>query len=220
MIRAVLFDLDGTLLDRARSLIHFTEHQHQRFHKVLGKIPKSIYVRDFVALDNNGQVWKDEVYRQLLTRHKVIEVTWEAMLQDYVDNFAMSCVGFSGLVPMLAELQAKGYALGVVTNGRSPFQERNISALKIRHFFSTILVSEAVGLRKPNAEIFCRALSSLNASAIESVFVGDSPKSDIEGAQQIGMKAIWKRNPDGKSGNFADAVCKDLAMLPKIIQGL
>ena len=59
MIKAVLFDLDGTLLDRARSLIHFAEQQHYRWKDILGTIPLSIYVRDFVELDRNGHVWKD-----------------------------------------------------------------------------------------------------------------------------------------------------------------
>lgn len=216
MIKAVLFDLDGTLLDRASSLISFARHQHQRY-EVLQLISQEDYVSAFVALDDNGQVWKDEVYRQLIDRYGLSGVTWEFLLQDYVENFAIACVGFPNLILMLKALSAKNYELGVITNGRSPFQEQNIQALGIQPFFSTILVSEAISLRKPNPAIFQKALHGLDVQASDAVFIGDSPESDVKGAQRAGMKAIWKRSPHWQYCDAADATCDDLIELPTII---
>lgn len=124
---------------------------------------------------------------------------------------------------MLENLSAQGYGLGLVTNGRSPFQERNIEALNIQSLFSTILVSEAVGLRKPAAAIFNRALTALEHQLEqdirhdEVVFVGDSCASDIAGAQQVGMKTIWKFSSHLPACELADAMCHDLSELPDII---
>lgn len=219
VIKAVLFDLDGTLLDRATSLVVFVEQQYQRI-EALQSISKEQFVSSVVALDRNGHVWKDEVYRQLIARYGIQGVTWEMLLQDYVENFAIACVGFPHMREMLVALIAEDYVLGIITNGRSPFQERNIQALGIESLFSTILVSQAVGLRKPDPAIFKKALHCLGVQASETVFVGDNPQADIEGARQIGMKAIWKRSTDEGTCPGADATCDNLIDLPAIIRQL
>ena len=178
-IKAVLFDLDGTLLDRASSLVKFIELQYQKY-RALQRIPCEEYKQSFIALDKNGYVWKDLVYQQLLDDFGLQGISWEILLQDYVENFALSAIGFPHMRQTLELLSATGYGLGLVTNGRSPFQERNIEALNIQSFFSTILVSEAVGLRKPAPEIFNRALKEVAHQSEqeirhdEVVFVGDS----------------------------------------------
>ena len=216
MIKAVLFDLDGTLLDRASSLISFARQQHQRY-KALQLISQEDYVSAFVALDDNGQVWKDKVYQQLIELYGLSGVTWEFLLQDYVEGFAIACIGLPNMILMLKALSAKNYRLGVITNGRSPFQEQNIQALGIQPFFSTVLVSEAVGLRKPDPAIFQKALHSMDVRASDAVFIGDSPESDIRGARRAGMKAIWKRHPYWRYCDYADATCDDLIELLNII---
>jgi putative hydrolase of the HAD superfamily len=58
--------------------------------------------------------------------------------------------------------------------------------------FDVVLISEAEGVRKPSAEIFRRALQRCEVEAGESVFVGDHPETDIEGARHAGLLPIWK----------------------------
>lgn len=105
-----------------------------------------------------------------------------------------------------------------VTNGRSPFQEGNIRALGIEDFFSVIVVSEVVGLRKPDAAIFNAALDLLNVQPHEAVFIGDNPDADIVGAQAAELKGIWKRSQRWSGCEDADAVCQHLMELPEMIR--
>lgn len=120
---------------------------------------------------------------------------------------------------MLEALQRMGLKLGIVTNGRNDFQLKNIQALGIIHLFSVILVSEREGIKKPNPEIFMRALRALHVGPKECVFIGDHPSHDIQAAQNVGMKALWKRNPQWLDRG-ADALIDELSQVPEILQGL
>ena len=79
-----------------------------------------------------------------------------------------------------------------MTNGRSEFQRRSISGLGIQNDLDVVLVSEEEQIRKPQVEIFQRAVNRLAVRASESVFVGDNPEADITGAKNAGMKTIWE----------------------------
>lgn len=65
MIQAVLFDLDGTLLDRDTSLIRFVHDQYERISQ-LQHVRQETFVQRFIELDQHGYVWKDKVYAQLI----------------------------------------------------------------------------------------------------------------------------------------------------------
>jgi len=60
MVKAALFDLDGTLLNRDASVQRFIENQYERLHKSLHHIPKQQYTSRFIELDCRGYVWKDK----------------------------------------------------------------------------------------------------------------------------------------------------------------
>ncbi|WP_449536315.1 HAD family hydrolase [Ferdinandcohnia sp. Marseille-Q9671] len=194
MIKAVLFDLDGTLLNRDESVKVFIERQYDRLSKAVGHIPKEKYVSRFIELDNRGYVWKDKVYQQLVDEFTIADITWEKLLQDYIREFKYNCVPFPNLIGMLEELKSNQFVLGMITNGYGQFQMDNIIALGIDKYFDTILVSEWEGMKKPDPQIFIRALEKLAILPNESIFMGDHPVNDVKAAQNVGMKGIWKRD--------------------------
>ncbi|PWW20301.1 putative hydrolase of the HAD superfamily [Cytobacillus oceanisediminis] len=219
MIKAVIFDLDGTLLNRDESVKMFIQKQYDRLNKLVGHIPKEKYVRRFIEIDNRGYVWKDKVYQQLVNEFEITEITWEELLQDYISQFKNNCISFPNLIGMLEELRTNNLVLGLITNGKGQFQMDNIRALGIEEFFEIILVSEWEGLKKPDPQIFKRALDQLNVSANESIFVGDHPDNDVKAARNVGMKGIWKK--DFQWNNVeADFIVDNLGELPLIIENL
>ncbi|MEB1808821.1 MAG: HAD family hydrolase [Bacillaceae bacterium] len=217
MIKAAIFDLDGTLLNRDESVKIFICRQYDRLKQQVGQIPKEKYVARFIELDNRGYVWKDKVYQQIVHEFKNDRLTWEELLQDYINEFKNSCVPFANLTQMLDELKRSNLLLGIITNGYGQFQMDNIEALGIREYFDVILVSEWEGIKKPDREIFERALKKLNVLPNESIFIGDHPENDVYAAQNAGMKGIWKKDPHLNQVD-TDYIVEDLAEIPLLIK--
>lgn len=117
VIKAVLFDLDETLLNRDESVKKFIEMQYNRLNKFVGHVPKEKYMSRFIELDNRGYVWKEQVYQQLVDEFNIIDIHWEKLLQDYISEFKNNCVPFPNLIIMLEELKRKHLLLGIITNG-------------------------------------------------------------------------------------------------------
>ncbi|BCB03684.1 HAD family hydrolase [Bacillus sp. KH172YL63] len=220
MIKAAIFDLDGTLLNRDESVKTFISAQHKRLKDQLGHIPESSYRERFIQLDQRGYVWKDKVYRQLIEEFNIPDVTWENMLEDYLKEFKHSCVPFPNMHQMLNELKGANLKLGMITNGFGQFQMDNIVALELHTYFDEILISEWEGLRKPDPAIFEKMVDRLNVEPGECIFLGDHPHNDVEGAQQAGMKGLWKKDHGWKQPANADAVIDDLLELPGYIKSL
>lgn len=96
-----------------------------------------------------------------------------------------------------------------------------VRRLGIGHCFNAVLVSEDVGVRKPNRKIFDEALRRLRVNAEETVYVGDSPLEDMKGAAVVGMKTIFVPSQFYSLGNLQesgqkpDLIVKDLCELYK-----
>ena len=111
MIKSVLFDLDGTLLDRDTSIEQFIWAQYDRLIDRLNHIPKSEYTTRFIELDCHGHIWKDKVYQTLVGEFEISGISWEELLDDYETQFQFHCVPFPGLIEMLTTLKQQGYLL-------------------------------------------------------------------------------------------------------------
>jgi putative hydrolase of the HAD superfamily len=218
MKQAVIFDLDGTLLDRDQSIEQFISIQYARLDRHLSHISKLEYATRFIELDCHGHVWKDKVYQTLVDEFGIDGISWQELLHDYETHFQFHCVGFPGLTEMLDLLKQQGYLLGIISNGRGEFQMSAISGLGIQDYFDVILISEIEGIRKPQPEIFHRAMDRLDISAQHSVFVGDRPEVDILGAKNAGMLAIWKRNSHWLEPVSADATIDELIEIPALLK--
>ncbi|QUG42055.1 HAD family hydrolase [Psychrobacillus sp. INOP01] len=219
MIKAVLFDLDGTLLNRDESLKIFVDKQYERLFDLIGHIPKDAYIARFIQLDSRGYVWKDKVYQQLVEEFGFTKITWEKLLENYLNEFKHCCVPFDNLLVMLEELKNRNMLIGMITNGYGQFQLDNIQALGIEGYFQTILISEWEDVKKPDPQIFLRAADKLGVLPSECVFIGDHPANDVQGAANVGMIGMWKKDIQWTDVQ-GEYVVDDLMEIPAIIDQL
>jgi putative hydrolase of the HAD superfamily len=217
MIRAVLFDLDGTLLDRQTCVRNCIQDQFARFSDRLGPVRMEEFSTLFGALDQRGYVPKTEVYELMRGKLGFSLPLSRAMTDDYFLSYPRFCTGFPSMMETLHVLRDRGIKLAIVTNASVSFQTSAIEALRIKHLFDAIVISEAEGVRKPDRRIFGLTLGRLGVTAPEAVFVGDHPEIDVRGAQDAGMRAIWKRDDYWGSCPFADAVIGELDELPGVL---
>ncbi|WP_051590543.1 HAD family hydrolase [Exiguobacterium antarcticum] len=185
-LSAVLF-----YLDRATSLRRFLAVQHEKRIAPRSTCPLDLYQQLFLALDQNGHVWKDIVYQQLIAHLQLKGVTVSELLHDYISEFAKTSVLFPETCHMLKQLRAS-YRLGLITNGRSDLQRAVIVHHQLQTFFDPIMISEEVGLSKPNPELFLRPLINWGLAPENVLFIGDHPLHDIKGAEAVGMTVILK----------------------------
>ena len=191
MIKAVLFDLDGTLYDRDALAENLFEQQYLAFAAELRGISRERFLRDVHEMDEHGHGEKGQGYARLVREWQLDKALALRLFDHFLATYAGLCVPSEDTASMLRELRERGLKLGVITNGPSALQRRKLAALALDRSFDTILVSGEEGVRKPDAEIFRRALGRLEVAAHEAMFVGDHPVADVEGAHGAGLLAVW-----------------------------
>ncbi len=143
MIRAALFDLDGTILDRLSSLRVYLYQQADRVSYVVGRVPFSDYMNRVIELDANGHSDKQEVYSRIERDFTLPPGSSQQLLDDHLTHFPHVCVPFPKAHQTLSLLHRRGLKLGMVTNGGVGSQWPKIDGLGIAGYFGTILVSES-----------------------------------------------------------------------------
>jgi putative hydrolase of the HAD superfamily len=212
-IQAVVFDLDGTLLDRRRSFERFVRDQWDRLPHFLQTVDEEQYVQILIELDRDGYAPRKELFTGMIARFELPSGLAETLLSDYRAGFPSACLLFPDAARTLSSLRASGLKLGLITNGSVRMQRRKLECLALSPVFDTILISDAEGISKPDSEIFRRALERLNTNPARAVFVGDHPDVDVAGARAAGMQTIWRRDPTVSRMVEADAVIDELGDL-------
>ena len=191
MIKAVLFDLDGTLYDRDALAEILFEQQYRTFAAELRGISRERFLRDVHEMDEHGHGEKEPGYVRLVREWQLDDALAPRLFEYFFATYGTLCVPNEDSATTLRALRERGLKLGVITNGPSALQRRKLAALALDRSFDTILVSGEEGVRKPDAEIFRRALARLGVAAHEAMFVGDHPIADVEGAHRAGLLAVW-----------------------------
>ncbi|KKC35281.1 hypothetical protein WH87_16970 [Devosia epidermidihirudinis] len=191
MIKAVLFDLDETLLVRKAAIRAFIEDQYQRHSAGLAGVERARYVTRFLGLEDEGRVPKVTVYPQLAAELGLDAAIAAELLADYQAVYPRFVVLTPGARETLTALRTQGLKLGIVTNGNSVVQNGKIDATGLRPLLDVVLVSETEGMSKPDPAVFALAMRRLDVAAADAVFVGDNPAVDVEGAANAGLNAVW-----------------------------
>lgn len=193
MIRAVLFDLDGTLYDRDAAIIRTAELQYAAFRHDLAHVQESDFIERLVTLDGHGHKRTPRLHHQLAVDLGFSEHVADRLETFFRSNYPQSCQVTEDTLHTLATLRSRGIRLGIITNGPTQWQGLKIEVLGIAPLFDAIVISGSEGIEKPDPRIFALALERCGAVATESMFVGDHPEADVQGARGAGLTPVWKR---------------------------
>ncbi len=203
-IKAVLFDLDDTLFDHLYStrqgLLAVCEA-----YPGLQQCSLDVLFADYTRLLDEvhlrvlqGSLTIDEARRERFRRFFLLHAPATEDLATVVEHAAMlhreryqaTRQVVAGAVALLEYLH-KQVKIAIVTNNVVAEQIDKLQRLKMEHLIDELVTSEETGFIKPDPRIFQEALKRLGCRAEEAVMLGDSWKSDVLGAQQAGIRAIW-----------------------------
>jgi len=193
MLKAVLFDLDGTLYDRDELVRAIVAAQFDGFREHLAGVDKNVFVERVFVLDDHGYKDRAALYSEVISEFGLETALADRLERDFVTRYLASCNATPDTIDTLRQLKAHGLRVGVITNGAAHIQTSKLLALGLADYFDAVLISEVEGVRKPDAAIFSRALERCEVRAHETVFVGDNPEADVFGAMAAGIRPIWKR---------------------------
>lgn len=209
MIRHLFFDLDHTLWDFDKNAQETLNELYEQYRLCdLGLSSCEDFITTYTA--NNHALWAEyhlgriskETLREQRFRKTFLELGVHPdhiphqFEDDYVRLTPYRTHLFSGAEQVLSYLQQK-YTLHIISNG---FKESTLVKMEVsglNPYFRNVIISEDVGVNKPDKAIFEYALDKAGATVAESIMIGDSIEADIRGAQGYGMQAIYF-NPEGK----------------------
>ncbi|QYR23506.1 HAD family hydrolase [Paenibacillus sp. sptzw28] len=193
--KAVIFDLDNTLLDRTATFRRFSEKLVDRYFKGLSGQEREARIEYIRVADQDGYKNKPDLFAEL-SEHKLFAWDPKPAPEELLAFYKREYVKSAQLMETAAELLAycrKHYKVGLITNGLIEIQYGKIELLSLRTSFDHIAVSEEVGVKKPDRRIYEHSLESLGVNPEEAVYIGDHPVNDIGGAAAVGMQTIWLR---------------------------
>jgi len=214
-IKAVLFDLDRTLVDRDSALLDYAR-KIWRDANGPGAGGEERFMTSFVELDARGRGDKRVLFQALVSEF-LKNADADALRREFDDAFASTVRPFADAVPVVSALRSRGLLTGVVSNGRSRLQRAKLVHSGLLPFLDVVIISEEIGCKKPAPEIYQAALHGLRCRAEETAFVGDAEDLDITGPKAVEMFTILRRYSGDEFPTAADREVSSLSEIPAII---
>lgn len=196
--KTLLFDLDGTILDYSKSE---TAALNGAYSIVFGTDPSDSFLPVYHKI--NSDLWK-KFEKGTITIHKLkikrfsdlfnnfkLKADPEAFSEIYLKELGEGGYLLDGALDVL-ESCAGRFRIGAITNGIGNVQRSRIKKAGIGHYFETVIISNDVGIAKPDPGIFSIVLEGMNLLKKNDILmIGDSLSSDILGGINAGIDTCW-----------------------------
>ncbi len=183
MIKAVLFDLDGTLADTARDL-------GAALNRLLAEenLPPQPYeaVRPIASHGARGLV---SLGFGIDKSHPRFEEYRLRFLEQYDHDFSSHTTLFDGINELILALQARGLTWGIITNKPMRFTDRLVPALPFAVPPAVVVSGDTVGVAKPDPAPMLHACRLIDTDPRHCLYVGDAER-DIQAGRAVGMKTV------------------------------
>ena len=222
MIKAILFDFDGTLVDFVDADLQSLRWLHAH---VGAAVSYAAFLETAVdAIMAFHQLVEEQTIDPLLMHSWRLQRTfahyglpWDPSYTDlYRAQLLEACVPFAGVEHLLAQLRRKGKT-GLISNAYDAQEQRaRIAHAGLDRYFDVIVIACEVGSYKPEPDIFWHTLTQLGVAPEDALYIGDSVTHDIAGAKAAGMQAVLlSRMP--RDASAADYVVSSIAELHQLL---
>jgi phosphoglycolate phosphatase len=196
-IAAVLFDLDGTLVDSVPDLAAAIDVMLQS----IGKLPAgeakvnrwvgngaAALVKRALADDDQGDEFHQARFINELADEEYAGA-YPIFEFAYAQRLTQATGLYDGVLKVLADLNSAGIKLGLITNKPRPFTLPLLRAMNIHHYFDDVICGDDLEHKKPHRLPVLTALDNLGVNAEQAIMVGDSI-SDVKSAFAAGVKTV------------------------------
>jgi putative hydrolase of the HAD superfamily len=200
---AVFFDLDDTLLDHLGASLRGAGELFDRY-PALSTLGRGLFLARWPELTEKhmDRCFQGQVDFATQRRSRMRELfSWVSVeLSDaeadeafgcYLDAYQASFRAFDDVAPCLEMLEAAGVRVGIITNGQITTQRKKLDALDLSARVAPVLITEELGVHKPDPAVFVEAARRAGRPLAECVYVGDKPETDARAAAAAGMHGIW-----------------------------
>jgi len=199
----LFFDLDHTLWDFDRNAEETLQELYQTYSlKKLGLLSADLFIETYTH--NNHQLWADyhlgRISKEELRTTRFsktfldLGLAPELIPHQFEDDYVRICPTKTNLFPeaheTLSYLQDK-YVMHIISNGFKESTEMKIELTDLAKYFVNIIISEEVGVNKPDSAIFKHAVTCAQTEVHTSLMIGDSLEADILGAKNAGIDQIF-----------------------------
>lgn len=224
MLRAVIFDMDDTLINWAGrtttwqelSVIHLTpihEHLVGRGHKVpvIDRFVE-LYIRevqgawDRVAPPDWASPRQDQILHRLLANLRIDpdQHSYDEICNLFAWGPVEGVVVYPDVHVVLETLSQHGVQLGMLTNAAQSIdmRDRELQAYGLIDYFEVRKTAGDIGTLKPHPRPFQATMEAMSVQPDEALYVGDRLHDDVGGAHSAGMRAVWiRRDPEATSSD-------------------
>lgn len=217
MIKGIFFDLFGTLFIYGDMQKSWADWLHGLYTPLVEEAGLTC-TKDIFAQHCNGFFAEDKQppYHPNLTLYErrlhalcqVLDIqpstaTFNRAISESIQPWQNHVPLDPKAIPILQKLKTQ-YTLGLISNfDHAPYVHALLQEHNLTPLFKTIVVSGDIEINKPDPEIFHRALNQVHLSPHETIYVGDNPIDDIQGALGVGMSPIWiRRTKDPKQLDY------------------
>lgn len=210
--RAVLFDLDDTLYPYPPCNEAGKRAAHETFRELGYDLEREAFreryqeARREVKRELAGTASAHErflYFKRLIASHTDTHRSGDALAlgEAYWDAYIETMELFDGVEETFATLRDAGVEVAIVTNLTTRIQLEKIRYLGIEEHIDYLLTSEETGREKPSSVMFTLTLARLDTRPSEALMVGDSPETDIEGGNAVGLDtALVNSDAEGLTG--------------------
>jgi putative hydrolase of the HAD superfamily len=224
MIKAIIFDLDNTLLDFMKMKQFAVKAAITAMNEAGLNINEDQAYKDIFKLYESKGWENQQVFDDFLMQNfgEVSNKILAAGIVSYRRAREATLLVYPNVNKTLIELIKMGIQLAVVSDAPSREAWMRLYYLNLHHVFDPVLTYDDSGAHKPSPKPFEMALDILNVNSDEALMIGDWPDRDVVGASQIGMKTIFARYGDtfGTVDSGADWDVNDIYEVVNIVKDL